>query len=298
MTSLIQLNFFDKLDPRPLPLLTAETWNFHLTYVDQDNNPSHYLYLARDWYMGLGGDKGRWSKSKADWLTGSQPVMMEVKRERRKPEMLEFVDAQGLYSIAARMPIRSDRPQLDEIKAYLAHAGVKFDEIRRNPEQAAYELDKVADNRYANVLRKQGYSDEQIPALLIDRKEDVTVRNQFIDMLKNNIEGAPQYSAITNAEYVGMFHRTAEQLSNQLGTKQVRENMHPLAKNFCRIAELSCIEKVKQLGRKMTNQEAYTLMNGIAQSLGVNVDWLQKQLGIDIATGRPLLDKWTRENMD
>jgi hypothetical protein len=296
--SLIQLDFFDKLeDARPLPLIVAEKWNFPLDYRDIDGNPDRYIYQAREWYLGHGGLKQNWSSRKADWLYDLLPVMIEVKRPRRKPEMLEYVDARGLYSISQHMTPSPDRPQLKEIQDYLSHAGVWVDQARRNPAQAAYQLENTADKRYAQRLQEFGYTKEQIPALLVERKEDVAVRNLFTDMLQSSIDGMPQYAAITNAEY-SMFHRTAEQIGNQLGTKNVREAMHPLAKDFCRIAEKSCMEKVKQLGRKLTNHEAHGMMYGIAQSLGVTIDWLQKQIGIDIVTGRPLLAKWTMDNHD
>lgn len=301
-----QLSLFDLFDPqmtarddRPLPLIIAEQHNFPLTHIDQTGETKDYIYLAQEWYLGLGGKKSAWSQYKTDWFTRSKPVMIEVKRERRKPEMMEFVTAEGLYFIAAQMTARDDRPLLNEIKIYLAHAGVKLDEYRLNPERAAHEQNKIADMRYAKRLKEFGYTEAQIPALLAERREDVEVRHQFTDTLHDTIEGAVQYGAITDAEYTGLFHRNAAQIGNQMDTKQVRENMHPIAKNFCKIAELTCIEKVRQLHRKLTSKEAYDMMYGIAMSLGVSVDWIQKQLGFDVVTGQPLFPKWNREkNMD
>jgi hypothetical protein len=291
MSSLIQLNFFDKLeDPRPLPLLTAEKWNFPLAHVV--TNDGNTYYACQDWYKGLSGDGTGWKKLKKQLVTSSyqlELVQLPYVASNGKTYQIDFTDDKGLYRIAQEMRSMAKRPQLDEIKQYLAESGAWVNNAIRNPDQAAHELNKVADRRYEKILKGQGFTDEQIPQLQADRREDVAVRLQFTDMLKDNIEGAPQYWLITNTEYKGLFHRDANTITQQTGGKNAREAMHPIAKNFCRIVELTMIEKVRQLGHKLTNHEADNIMRGIANSLGVSVDWIQKQLGMDIVTGKPLL---------
>lgn len=265
----IQLSLFGN-DMRPLPLLTAERWGFQFAHVDPTGNPIDYLYCARDWYMGLGGDKGRWSKSKSDWLSASQPVEIEVKRQRRKPEMLEFVNAEGLYKIAARMQSKGKRPQLEAIKDYLAKAGVKFDEIRTSPEKAAEFIDAVSRHH------KQ-------------RLEGIVSRNDLMDWLREQFGKEFAFGIFTNREYVGLFGRKAGEISAQSGKKNARDGMTTEGLAFVTIVESSCLRLFK--GRESVSEgEAFEIVRAVAEPLGANVQMLQQQLGIDIATGRSLID--------
>lgn len=149
-----QLSLFDNIAPltdiRPLPLIIADKWQFPLAYVDQDGDPDNYLYCARDWYIGLEGTKQGWSFSKKDWFTVISDwsssvdqsekipaVLSQVKRVRRKPENLEFVNTKGLYTIAQRMYEKPDKRMSavrSEIIDYLAKSGVLVDKMRLDPE--------------------------------------------------------------------------------------------------------------------------------------------------------------------
>lgn len=290
MNSLIQLSLFDNPDNRPLPLIVADKWKFVLDHRDVDSNPEHFIYRAQDWYFGLGGKRNTWSQHKADWFTASEPVMIEVKRPRRKPEMMEYVNAKGLYLIAQKMIPSEDRPQLKAIQDYLAEAGVFADWARRNPDEAAKQLQSYADKRYIAQLKARGYSDEDIPALLEARHEVIIARVEFQDTFYVVTDGKGNFGIVTNIEYEGLFGPgvNAKHLKDIFGTRTAREGLPPLAQDFCKLAERACIEQYRVHGR-LSPDEAYELMRDIAEGLGISVKRIEERLGFNIITGERVL---------
>lgn len=279
MNSIQQLSLFDSpKDTRPLPLITADKWNYPLAHILPNETNPDYLYCARDWYIGLGGKKSAWSQHKNNWFTVDKPVMIEVKRERRKPEMMEFITANGLYSIAARMTSANDRPQLDEIKDYLAKAGVKLDEYRINPEQAV--------NDAMGQYIVDGKSDSWAEA----RVQGIVTRKRFTDALKAAVMNAPSnlYAVGTESVYKGLWERTTAQLRGDLNLtpkQNVRDSMSEYALVYTRLAEMLATDQI---------QNAETVSMTVASDIIYRASGIIRQqalqtarfLGIDLFTGR------------
>lgn len=256
-------------DKRPLPLIVAEKWGFNLTHVDQAGDPSDFLYSAREWYIGIGGTKNGWTQFHGDWVSRANPVKIEVKRLRRKPEMLEFVTAEGLYSIAQRMQMKDGRGALDQIKDYLSKAGVLIDDARRDPAAAA------ALSEALSVHHKQ-------------RLEGMVTRNELTAWLRDAFGSNFAFGQFTNAEYKGLFGRTAAQIKAETGKGNARDGMTTEGIAFVNIVESSCLRLFG--GRdSVTEREAFEIVKRIAEPLGANVQLLQHTLGVDLATGKPLL---------
>jgi len=259
-----------QFDERPLPLITADKWGFALYHVDRTGDAADYLYCARDWYIGLGGKKNAWSMYKNDWFTHSEPVMIEVKRPRRKPEMLEFVNAEGLYAIAARMESKADRPQVADIKAFLAKAGVLIDDARRDPRKAAA-LAEAMTNYHQN------------------RADGIVTRNELTAWLRGHFGASFPFGQITNEEYKGLFGRVASQLKAETGNKNARDGMTAIGLKFLDLAEMTCVAMFD--GRESVSQrEAFDIVRDVCNALGVSVRSVQDRLRVDLATGMPLLE--------
>lgn len=281
--SLTQLSLFDNPDPRPLPLIVAEKWNFPLTHIEQ----TPMLFCAVEWYKGLGGLKSNWSTLKSDWLSTLEPVLIEVKRERRKPEKLEFVTAKGLYSIAARMNDKG-RPQLDEIKRYLAAAGVFTDEARRNPEKVASSLMQVHRQRELARLQAAGYSNHEAVKRLETRIQGIDTLNELKTTIQQMCTEAPRFGQIINQEYLGLYGYVARDLKTILGAEAIRENLPRTQYLYLQTAE-SSLRDILLATDHMTSEQIAMMAYKICKGLGDQLREMCDMLGVHRVTGQKLL---------
>lgn len=271
-------------DTRPHPLIVSERWQFPLTYVDTNGNPDDYLYCARDWYMGLGGDKAVWSRSKADWLLSSQPVMIETKRERRQPEMLEYVNQYGLYRIAQVMKPRKGETALGEIQAYLAAAGVLFAQLARG-------------NHKAKKLVK---------SITPTRLEAIEERKNFTATIKGkHVKHKPQYALLSNMVYSRVLNAGDEYTAKrvivaELGlsdkqAKNLRDNINDLALSAITMAEKAAIAAMNNRPNLLSDDEMMYIVKHCARITAVSARQLAEFAGVDLLTGKPLLGSGNRE---
>lgn len=277
--SLIPLDEIPKKDTRPHPIIVSEKWQFPLTYVDVDGNPDNYLDCARDWYMGLGGDKSNWSNHKADWLSTAQPVMIETKRERRAPEMLEYVNQYGLYRIAQVMKHRKDKTALAEIQSYLAAAGVFVGQLTRGSKNAT---------RIAKKLISQA------------RQDGITERKNFTAMATaKHIKHKPPIGLMTNTIYSKLFNLGNEWTAKkaiiaELGltdkqARNLRDNFSDLVNDAIRLAESASIRVMENRPSLMTDNEMLACVRQCAAITAVSAKQLAEYAGIDLLSDRPLL---------
>src|SRR6185369_13973733 len=93
----------------PLPLYIAKEWAFTLAYVDQDGNPSNYLYSINDWVKGLTGTPKPPRLLKELFDSNEQlksTILLQklpYKASNNKTYQMDFTDAKGLYLIAQEL---------------------------------------------------------------------------------------------------------------------------------------------------------------------------------------------------
>lgn len=275
----------------PLPLRTAAKWKFPLTHIDQNENSSHYLYLAQDWYLGLGGEKSRWSRTKNELLLSKQQlrstyelkfIQLPYVADNGKTYQMDFTDDKGLYLIAQEMRSMKKRPQLDEIKRYLAESGAFVDLIMRDA-AAADAATQMLEERH-EIARKQGK----------------LKRNLFTDVVfTSNVNHAPKYGVLTNIEYKNLFRLNAEKTATNelisvlnLDTKQakhLRDHLSTLALSAVDAAETTAAIKMQQLNRLLTDSEQSEIVRQCARKVSGMFWELAEFAGIDLVTGQKLL---------
>lgn len=269
-------------DKRPLPLIVAEKWQFPLTHIETDNS-SDYLYCARDWYMGLGGDKAVWSRSKADWLTQSQPVMIETKRERRQPEMLEYVSEKGLYDIAQVMKVtKKNSERLQPIKDYLSISGVKLDEARR-------------DKRKAKTLVKNivQHHNPQRDNSKVQRKSFMQIATE------THRNRNPKHGTLTNA----IYHKLGKTVFEWTAKKEIaailnltpqeerhfRDHVNDLFLSAVTMAERASERAMQTSGGNLSDEQQLAIVRQCARIVAVSAYQLADVARVDLVTGKPLL---------
>lgn len=290
-----QLSLFEQSqDNRPLPLLVAEKWDFNLTY--HVGNDGTYMYCARDWFVELGGKASNWSRDKSDWLSFSNQskkpelIVLDVKRERRPIENLEFVTDKGLYSIAQRM-YEKDGNKVSAVRSeildYLSASGAFVDAIRRDPEQMEA-LAAVKRKREIDKYERAGLADRMEVRRLKDRDANIEVFKSLKATITKVCEN-PHFGRLINAEYLAMFGEVASTLQIILNTKNVRDGLQSLQLTYLTAAERS-LQAILEHHKHMTNGQIESAIQDAITPLGATLKNLCNSLGIHPITGKPLLE--------
>lgn len=217
-----QLSLFDQTET-PIPLRVANEYDFTLTYIEQGSDPGKHLYLARDWYIGMGGTKTGWTHLDNDWVSSIHPVMMEVKRPHRKPEMVAFVGEEGLYYIAAKMRTLKDRPQLDVLKRYLAKAGKRLADYLRDPKKGIAELTAYDQTREYRKLIKEGFTPSEATQWLSVRSLQREQRQHITDTWATHGATGRDFAVLSNTVSYVATGKTATQHKSELTIRSPRD---------------------------------------------------------------------------
>lgn len=264
-----QLSIFDD---RPLPLLIAEKWGFVLRAIEDDTQ-----FCAHDWLTGL-----TQAKQSAVSLTIRQLRDKGViSNNGVRVDGLDYVNAKTLYDITQNLRELKSRHALAEIKDYLSKAGVFADEVRRNPATAIH----------AGIegYRKRGKSEKFID----QRVKGIQSRNDMTDVMKAKITDVIDYARVTRIEYRGLFKRTLGELLSQMKARSFRDNTTHHALYYLNLLEETYTVAMTRIDEASLD-EACSIMAELADQIGQQVEATSKLLGIDIATGRPLLQARTR----
>lgn len=266
----IQLSLFGDnqtlQDKRPLPLIVAERWNFPLQFHVADNE---YVYSLQDWVAGLTqGDPGAIRENVRRLLNnadlGLDVTVQKYRATNGRNYNMPFVGDKNLYDIAQALRPLNSRKQLaavhGEILDYLSKAGAFADKVRRDPKWAATRLEGMV-------------SREQFTYALVTCVTDL---------------GSDGIAIATNDVYRGLYHRTAAQLSKQLDTKNPRDKMTQGALHILGLCEWVCSQQIGE-AQSISMEQARAVIQTVAGMLGLQVAAIEKQLGIDLATGKKLI---------
>ncbi|HLA43059.1 MAG TPA: hypothetical protein VJZ27_06470 [Aggregatilineales bacterium] len=277
----------------PLPLLVAAKWGFPLQYHVEDDE---YWFSVLDWISGLTGTdavdaSNMWSQRKTQTLISNKTLPYLA--ADGKTYQRDFTNDIGLYLIAQSLRVTKARPQLGEIKDYLAQAGAFTDLVRREPEtvitSGAIDPDEAIDAAI-NEYRRRGKSDAWINARITGKVK----RKMFTEALSAAIADMMNqyYGWATNEIYEGLWGRTAELLRKQLGisTKaSLRDNQPTLALTYQGIAEEVSAQKLGNRS-ELEWEEARQIVRAVSDLIGIQAQATSAYLGVDLATGKPLLE--------
>lgn len=269
-----QLSLFDPTDYNtdlPLPLLVARQWQFALRTAKDDS-----LFCLRDWVTGV---------------TGSSNVAQLLKNYRRrgvfsknpyKADGLEYLTDRELYRVTQDIRATKSRPAVAAIKDYLSKAGAFADEVRRNPETAIR----------AGI---EGYQRRGLPTdWIADRFSGIGDRKGFTDAMQQtiiNLIPSKHYAEATNLVSRGLWKRDVKTLKTQLGLKKsqsLRDFQTRQALHYTGLVEATIAHFLKE-EQAVTWDQATAIITAVASAIGVQAEQLGALMGVDIATGKPLL---------
>ena len=281
-----QLALFDANDyndNRPAPERVASAHGFALAYhEDTDGDPEHRWYAVQDWIAGvahaseprkfLTALKSRLKKAGFELSTSCR--QLPYLASNSKKYKTDHAQAETLYLITQRMD--ANTPLRDAILRYLAKAGVRLDQYRRDPEKMV--------NDAITAFKRQGKDDEWIETRFkaIDTFKALTSTIQ-------RLCDSPRYGDLINTEYMELFGSTAAELQRILNTKSVRNSLPALQLSYVETAERA-IKTIIQHKDRMSNPQLIAAFVSAVRPLGVSLEDVCRQVGIDRVTGLPLIE--------
>jgi hypothetical protein len=219
---------------------------------------------------------------------------LPYKASNDKTYQTDYTNDKGLYLVAQNLRATKARPQLSAIKEFLAQAGAFTDLVRRDPEtvvrSGAINPDEAIDAAIAEYQRR-GKDMRWINARIsgkVKRKMFTAALAATIADMKN-----VYYALAINEIYEGLWGRTAEILQMQFGiSKQqsLRDHQPTLALIYQGLAEEVAAHKLGDR-QELEWDEAHEIVRDVAELIGKQAHQTSRYLGVDLATGQPLLER-------
>jgi hypothetical protein len=178
-------------------------------------------------------------------------------------------------------------PKAESIRQWLAQVGKERIEETADPEIGVGRAQQRAIQSY----QRQGKDDQWIAT----RLKGIDDRKAFTDALSRHVVDmvARDYATATNTVYTGLWGRDAATLKAQIGLSDkanLRDFQPQIASHYQGIVESSVALMLGE-AQTATIQQAIEIINKIAKVVGIQASELGLLLGIDIATGQPLLSQ-------
>jgi hypothetical protein len=274
---------------QPLPLQVAADYAFPLQYHVQGDDT--IVYAVQDWIAGLTGEvdpkkvSRTWDQFKRQSSISNGTLKLPYKARDGKTYKRDFAPDTVLYQFAAYARAMKDRPQIAEIKDFLAKAGAFVDELRQDPESIEVKA--------ASLRQRKAVQSGKDETWQVAREMGVITRKQFTAMLYG-LNQKVNMGRATNEVYEGVFGTTAQGLRKLLniGPKEnPRDHMSRLGLGYTMIAEEAA--RVRLTG--YADDDALPLdvidstITTVARAIGLQAQEMAQLIGIDLVTGKAVL---------
>lgn len=283
-------------DPRPLPFIVAEMYNFSLQSHDTQDG---VMYSVLDWLAGITTSDNR-SASKM-WVNTQNQVSISSRQlkylaQDGKEYQSHFISDEGLYQIASVTRATKTRAALKAIKEYLAKAGVFADLARREPE--------TVEGMLSAQRRKKYLRDGREDIWITVRDMGVSTRKQVMALVKFLLgTGASDslFMTLTNDTYRGLFDKSAAEIREHLGIPKganLREFMNVVGLSFILQAEAMIATELQSYAPDdiVSEQDIRKVFIVLSKMIGRYVKDAEKQLGRDVITGNKFLTDGNDDN--
>lgn len=282
--------FTDDLQQDPLPVRTARKYDFPLQRYTLDNDD--LVYSIHDWIAGLTGETSAkkitqmWDVFKKQTSISNRTLKMPYLSSDGKTYQRDFASNKILFSFAAYVRAVKTRPQIKEIKDFLAKAGAFTDDLQQDLEGAQHAIQSA---RIQHAI-DAGKSDEWIAT----RELAVITRKQFTEAIQK-ANPAMHIGDATNRVYDGVLGTNAAGLRQRLniGEKQnPRDHMGELALIYTMAAEAAIRSQLSGYADDdiLPVPVIQNTIRVIAMATGRQAQEMAQIIGVDLITGLPLLN--------
>ncbi len=261
---------------------TCEKWGFDVRRIEHNEKT---FYSINDWIFGVTGSTTRstWGNMKAMFISNEHFNLVTRQYEKgQKPS--DFTDKNGLFRVTQELRSMKDRPVLYEIKQFLANSGEFSDLLIMEKEKEERESKNLTHEKAKAKYIQLGKSEKWAEA----RVKTTVKRNVFTATIMEHVIN-PEFWLLTDTEYLGLFDRTAKQLEKQNGGVKPRNAMTEHALSALFLAESTIATYIGQRD-EIDMSEAIEIIKMVCDAVKPTVISITKILGIDIATGKPLLN--------
>ena len=150
--------------------------------------------------------------------------------------------------------------------------------------------------RFIQQSMDKGMSEADAYRALAFQIESATARLDVMAALKEVcIEEIAkwQYAQATNTQYVTLYGMTAKEISEATGSKNAKQGMTPIGKQFLLLADTMVTTEFKTKGA-ITFEEGLRVIRDTCEDLQMPIQNIEKRLGVSIATGQPLIGSGKR----
>jgi len=188
------------------------------------------------------------------------------------------------FKLFMRIVQVSEIREWDAMREWMAQLAQERVEETANPALGV----QRAQDRFIAAKMAQGMSEGDAVDFLKAVQDGRMTRREWTAALKAAVSGAINYGQITNTEYTTLFEKTAKQIREITGFKTARDGMTKTGRHILAAAE-SALEDAFRQQQNLTFLQALELTRGICADFRISVESVQQRLGIDLATGLPLL---------
>jgi hypothetical protein len=228
-----------------------------------------------------------WKRAEKRLLKQSSGVLPGL--VERIPETGGRPSPYATFKLFMRIVQVSEIREWDAIRNWMADLAQERIEETVNPALGIHR----AQDRFIAAKIAQGMSEEEASEFLQAVQEGRITRREWTAALKAAVSGAINYGQITNTEYTTLFEKTAKQISEVTGFKTARDGMTKTGRKMLDTVE-SALEDAFKQHRDLSFKQALELTRGICADFRVSVQSVQARLGVDLATGTPLLTAGNR----
>lgn len=210
-------------------------------------------------------------------------VQLKLPSTDGKSYKTDAADFQTCLRVIQAMP----SAQAEGLREWMAQVSAERVEELADPELG----EQRARERTIATYQKRGMDDQWINS----RLREIDDRNQFTNALKRHVQNIADnpavYGIATNKVYQGLWQRTAGQLKQQMGLSgkdNLRDHQPAIAAHYTSIVELT-VSTILDKEQTVTPDKAIRIIETVAAQVGASAADLASLLGIDLATGSPLL---------
>lgn len=261
------------------------------------------------WATGRNYDSARkyWKNLKAELKAAnnqlvSQPYQLKMRAADGKLRDTDAGTAEQILRVIQEIP----GAKTNEIKDWLASVGAERIQETNDPE--GFEERLFLENQHDTDEARQKRRERRIinykslgrdDAWIATREFGIITRREFTAMIKELLGNRANYAQLTNDVYRGVHHRDTVQLRSDLGiqsNQNPRDYMHRIGLHYVGIAEEACRIKLHPLSEDeaVPPELVREIIMTVSKQIGIQADDLALALGIDLVTGKPLLQKVIR----
>lgn len=236
---------------------------------------------------------GKAKNSRTSWKTalarlekqgfdsGREILQLQFEGERQRETPV------ATFKTMLRIAQVTDFKEWESMRAWMAEIAHERIEELANPELGYTRGKQRAELAY----QKQGKS----AAWMANRFRGIDARKTYTDVVQATHEtNQPNFAALTAREYQEVLGMTKSEIVTALGLSKgqvhnFRDHLNMFALKALESAEMTAAQKMEMLGRQLSDKEQMEIIVKEAQRFAPVFRDAAADLGIDLATGRPLL---------